>query len=261
MNTSKQMKSLKALLWISIVCSVLFFTFTTSEKTIQNYLLNLGISMMYAFGYGIPNGFLNEYLDKKYSWIDQTRQRTISAIIGTVLLNTGLTFLLNYSNFVLIQGLNAEVFFSSKWGFTNWFFINFSLLVTCFLHARGFMMAMKKNAKQEVIEQKIIAKSANAQFESLKNQLDPHFLFNSLNVLDALIEEKPTQAQKFTNDMSKIYRYVLDQKDKDLVTVEEELEFAKTYSQLLKTRFEDSVDFQFQINEHIQPQPYPNLEE
>ena len=111
------------------------------------------------------------------------------------------------------------------------------------------MLAMKQNAKQEVVEQKLIAKSANAQFESLKNQLDPHFLFNSLNVLDSLIEENPKQAQQFTNSMSKIYRYVLEQKDKELVSVEEELDFAKTYCELLKTRFEDAVTFEFNISD------------
>ena len=85
--------------------------------------------------------------------------------------------------------------------------------------------------------------------ESLKNQLDPHFLFNSLNVLDSLIEENPVQAQRFTNSMSKIYRYVLEQKDKELVSVEEEIDFAKTYCELLKTRFEDAVTFDFNISE------------
>jgi hypothetical protein len=111
------------------------------------------------------------------------------------------------------------------------------------------MLAWKNATRKEVVEQKLIAKSANAQFESLKNQLDPHFLFNSLNVLSALIDENPNQAQRFTASMSKIYRYVLEQKDKELVTVEEEIEFAKIYCNLLKTRFEDSVSFEFNVNE------------
>ena len=92
-------------------------------------------------------------------------------------------------------------------------------------------------------EQKVIAGTASAQFESLKNQIDPHFLFNSLNVLSALIEENPESAQKFTTSLSKIYRYVLEQKDKELVTVSEELNFAKTYMNLLKMRFENSITF------------------
>jgi hypothetical protein len=126
--------------------------------------------------------------------------------------------------------------------------LNITLLISAFLHAKGFMDELKKTSKKEVVEQKLIAKSANAQFESLKNQLDPHFLFNSLNVLSSLIDENPGQAQKFTASMSKIYRYVLEQKDKELVTVEDEIEFAKIYCDLLKTRFEDSVNFEFHVD-------------
>lgn len=151
-------------------------------------------------------------------------------------------------NFVVFQkSATTEEYFSGKYNYINWFTINIALLISAFLHARGFMEELKKTSKKEVVEQKLIAKSANAQFESLKNQLDPHFLFNSLNVLSSLIDENPKQAQKFTASMSKIYRYVLEQKDKELVTVEDELEFAKTYCDLLKTRFEDSVDFIFDV--------------
>ena len=69
-------------------------------------------------------------------------------------------------------------------------------------------------------------------------------MFNSLNVLTSLIEENPDAAQKFTTSLSKVYRYVLEQKNKELVTVDEELSFAKTYMSLLKMRFEDSIIFE-----------------
>ena len=97
--------------------------------------------------------------------------------------------------------------------------------------------------EKQVKEQKIIAGSASARFDALKNQLDPHFLFNSLNVLTSLIDEDPHQAQNFTTSLSKVYRYVLEQKNKDLVIVDEELKFARTYVRLLKMRFEDSIIF------------------
>lgn len=237
------------LLYFNIIVSLFIFLIDGGEKTFERYSITFLISGMYTFGYGYGNGFLNEYLNQKYSWTEQTKERAIAAIVSTLLLNVALTYILNYINFVLIQGIQPEVFFSSKWNFTNWFFINLALLVSTFLHARGFMIAMKQTAKKEIVEQKLIAKSANAQFESLKNQLDPHFLFNSLNVLDSLIEENPVQAQLFTNSMSKIYRYVLEQKDKELVSVEEEIDFAKTYCELLKTRFEDAITFDFNISE------------
>lgn len=237
------------LLYINIIVSLFIFLIDPGEKTFERYSITFLISGMYTFFIGLGNGFLNDYLDSKFSWTEETRKRTISAIVGTLLMNVALVYFCNYLNFIVIQGKNPEKFFNGEMNFINWFFINFAIMISAIGHARGFMAAWKNSTKKEVVEQKLIAKSANAQFESLKNQLDPHFLFNSLNVLDSLIEENPVQAQRFTNSMSKIYRYVLEQKDKELVSVEEEIDFAKTYCELLKTRFEDAVTFDFNISE------------
>lgn len=237
------------LLYINIIVSLFIFLIDPGEKTFERYSVTFLISGMYTFFIGLGNGFLNDYLDSKFSWTEETRKRTISAIVGTLLMNVALVYFCNYLNFIVIQGKNPEKFFNGEMNFINWFFINFAIMISAIGHARGFMAAWKNSTKKEVVEQKLIAKSANAQFESLKNQLDPHFLFNSLNVLDSLIEENPVQAQRFTNSMSKIYRYVLEQKDKELVSVEEEIDFAKTYCELLKTRFEDAVTFEFNISE------------
>lgn len=237
------------LLYINIIVSLFIFLIDPGEKTFERYSVTFLISGMYTFFIGLGNGFLNDYLDSKFSWTEETRKRTIAAIVGTLLMNVALVYFCNYLNFIVIQGKNPEKFFKGEMNFINWFFINFAIMISAIGHARGFMAAWKNSTKKEVVEQKLIAKSANAQFESLKNQLDPHFLFNSLNVLDSLIEENPVQAQRFTNSMSKIYRYVLEQKDKELVSVEEEIDFAKTYCELLKTRFEDAVTFEFNISE------------
>ena len=237
------------LLYINIIVSLFIFLIDGGEKTFERYSVTFLISGMYTFFIGLGNGFLNDYLDSKFSWTEETRKRTIAAIVGTLVMNIALVYFCNYLNFIVIQGKNPEKFFNGEMNFINWFFINFAIMISAIGHARGFMAAWKNSTKKEVVEQKLIAKSANAQFESLKNQLDPHFLFNSLNVLDSLIEENPVQAQRFTNSMSKIYRYVLEQKDKELVSVEEELDFAKTYCELLKTRFEDAVTFEFNISD------------
>ena len=246
-------KSLLTLFWIAFAVSIIVFLL--NPKTIENYFYGLLICLVYSFFLGISNGLVNKLLSQKYSWTEETTKRTVLGIVVTLIANVIVCYLCGYLNFVVIQNTaTIEEFFSEKYAFTNWFTINIALLASAFLHAKSFMEEWKKSSRKEVVEQKLIAKSANAQFESLKNQLDPHFLFNSLNVLDALIEENPPQAQRFTNSMSKIYRYVLDQKDKELVTVEEELMFAKTYSELLITRFEDSVSFDFNVDESVMQQ-------
>nr|WP_315033405.1 2TM domain-containing protein [uncultured Chryseobacterium sp.] len=236
------------LLWTSLGTTLFFFLFFNDRKDLYTFMITLLLSTMYSFVLGFGNGFINEYLNKKFPWSEATRTRAILSIISIVIGNFILVYFCNFMNYVVIQKTaTINDFFSRKYGLTNWFMINIALLITTFLHAKGFMEELKKTSRKEVVEQKLIAKSANAQFESLKNQLDPHFLFNSLNVLSSLIDESPQQAQKFTVSMSKIYRYVLEQKDKELVTVEDEIEFAKTYCDLLKTRFEDSVDFSFEV--------------
>jgi len=241
-------KNLITLCWISLGTSMLFFFGFTDEKNLENFVLTVAVCLMYSFVLGMGNGLINDFLNKKFPWSEATTKRAVISIVSILIANIILVYFCNYVNFVIFQkNATTEEYFSGKYNFINWFTINVALLISAFLHARGFMEELKKTSRKEVVEQKLIAKSANAQFESLKNQLDPHFLFNSLNVLSSLIDENPRQAQKFTASMSKIYRYVLEQKDKELVTVEDELEFAKTYCDLLKTRFEDSVGFEFNV--------------
>lgn len=242
-------KDLIILAWIYLGTTMFFFFAFTREKTLENFLLMALISLIYTFVLGLGNGFINDFLNKKFPWSEATTKRAVISIVSILVTNIILVYFCNYMNFVIFQNAaTTEQYFSGKYNFINWFSINIALLISAFLHAKSFMEELRKNTKKEVVEQKLIAKSANAQFESLKNQLDPHFLFNSLNVLSSLIDENPNQAQKFTSSMSKVYRYVLEQKDKELVTVEDELEFAKTYCELLKTRFEDSVDFEFNVD-------------
>lgn len=78
----------------------------------------------------------------------------------------------------------------------------------------------------------------------LKNQLNPHFLFNNLNVLDQLIEEDKHKASDFLNEFAEIYRYVLEVSDKKLVTLQEELLFAKNYFSLLKHKYENAYQLE-----------------
>jgi hypothetical protein len=202
---------------------------------------------------GTGNGMINYYLDRKWNWLEETNLRVYFGIIITILYTIPAVLAVDYLLFVYFQKIPISHFFSERMMFTHFFYIVLSLGVSTFMHAKSFMKNWKESSKNKVIEQKIIAGTANAKFESLKNQIDPHFLFNSLNVLSSLIEENPDNAQRFTTSLSKVYRYVLEQKDKELVSIEEELSFAKTYMNLLKMRFENSLTYEIAI-ENIDPE-------
>ncbi|MFY0600172.1 MAG: histidine kinase [Cyclobacteriaceae bacterium] len=86
------------------------------------------------------------------------------------------------------------------------------------------------------------------QFEVLQNQMSPHFLFNSLNTLTTLIAENQEIAIGFTEKLSEVYRYILQNKDRELVSLEEELAFAESYMFLLKMRYPDNLSANFSVD-------------
>ena len=226
----------------------LLFTLINQNFSLKAIGYTLLISAMYSFGLGFAQGIINDSLSNKWDWIEHTNTRIWAGIVTTVLYTVPVVLLIDYVNFIVISGYNIDRFFSGRYLWQHVFYIILSFGISAFIHARGFMIQWKNSVKQESTKQEIVAKTETAKFESLKNQLDPHFLFNSLNVLTSLIGENPKQAERFTTKLSKVYRYVLEQRNKDLVPIEEELKFAKTYMELLGMRFEEAVQFNIPDN-------------
>jgi len=90
-------------------------------------------------------------------------------------------------------------------------------------------------------EQKLREENLIFQNETLKNQVNPHFLFNSLNTISSLIQSQPEEAEKFINDLSSIYRYILENGQKDRIALTSELEFISDYYKLHRTRDEEKI--------------------
>ena len=228
---------------VTLIFSV-FFLLINQSFSLQAIGRTLIISGMYSFGLGMGNGIINDLLNTKWSWVTETSTRVWSGIISTVLYTAITVFIIQYIQYVVIFDYELEQLRSNSVYWSYVFGVIFSLGVATFFHARGFMIKWKESAAKETVKQEIVAKTETAKFESLKSQIDPHFLFNSLNVLTSLIGENPYQAEKFTTKLSKVYRYVLEQRNKDLIPLSEELQFAKTYMELLGMRFEDAVEFE-----------------
>ncbi|WP_079734359.1 histidine kinase [Salegentibacter salegens] len=200
------------------------------------------IYFSYAFILTLINGSYFWWFGAKIGWEKATLRKVLVGAFGAVILTLIGFFFCRFLHYVVYEGVVLQEFLSNeKMAFYLFPFL-FTTIISLFFHLIYFYKALQE---KKVKEQKIIAGTASAKFDALKNQLDPHFLFNSLNVLSALIDENPDQAQKFTSALSKVYRYVLEQKNKELVDLEEELKFAKTYMDLLKMRFEDAIIFNF----------------
>ncbi|TFG78931.1 MAG: histidine kinase [Flavobacteriales bacterium] len=225
-----------------VVIAILYF----SDQFVGGFDLSIAWreyyeTMIFSVILYFANAYWIQYLLARFRRDLFTAKRFLIAISGNVVISLLGIFLSRLILFVFLYNKPVQVFLHNE----QVTYYKSSMVIAMVLSLIFYGIWYYKHIQEnKVKEQKIIAGTAAAKFDALKNQLDPHFLFNSLNVLTSLIEEDPHQAQKFTTSLSKVYRYVLEQKNKDLVSVDEELEFARTYVRLLKMRFEDGIIFE-----------------
>lgn len=227
-----------------IVFFVLTFLNWITGATIamnRKLFMNLQFTLLYSVSLYMVNAVLFIVLDKVFTGDRFNFRRIVFGFISSFIVSIFTIFLLRMFEEVVINKNTVDGFLANESPANYVIASIITFIMTLFAHAIYFYRSYQEN---RVKQEKIIAGTASAKFESLKNQIDPHFLFNSLNVLSSLIEENPENAQKFTASLSKIYRYVLEQRDKELVSIEEELAFAKTYMNLLKMRFENSIFYE-----------------
>ena len=239
-----------------LVVSLVIFLVIIGTQYFLGRIVKLNANLVREFSYyviyGVVLSIINStyfyFLNNKLNWdklMFLKKYRIIIGFIGSVFITILGIFFIRFCIKVLIEGNSYKYFLEKENKAQYLFSLLITIIVSIVFHLIYFYKAYQEN---KLKEQKIIAGTASAQFESLKNQIDPHFLFNSLNVLSSLIEENSIAAQKFTTSLSKVYRYVLEQKDKELVSVTEELTFAKTYMNLLLMRFENSITFEIPEN-------------
>ena len=227
----------------SIFCIIIFLNYLNGKEIAfnENMKFTFLYTLLYSVSLHLANTSLFIFLDDFFKEERFSKRRILVGFVSSFIVSLFVIFLLRIFENVIVEGNTLNNFLAKETASNYIVSTIFTFIVLLIVH---FVYLYKWYQENKLKEQKIIAGSASAQFESLKNQIDPHFLFNSLNVLSSLIEENPEAAQKFTTSLSKVYRYVLEQKDKDLVSVEEELKFAKTYMNLLKMRFENSITFE-----------------
>ncbi|RFN58017.1 2TM domain-containing protein [Marixanthomonas ophiurae] len=211
-------------------------TIGTGTELLRRFLYN----QFYSVTLYMANAYVIMYFLEKFKGALYSRKILWKAVLSNIVVTMATLFLIHFIISVIIKGNTIPDFIAAQ----NFDFYKVSLIISIVVLIIFYGFFYYKNTQEKrVKEQKIIAGAASAQFDALKNQLDPHFLFNSLNVLTSLIEENPEAATRFTTSLSKVYRYVLEQKNKQLVTIEEELKFAQLYISLLKMRFEESIVF------------------
>ena len=185
------------------------------------------------------------YFRRKFPQVRQTPKRlviTLTVLIVFLTLGDPLLCLL-FNLKTLEQVLNPAIAFGHV--STN--------LVTAFgigsIYENIYFFEQWKKSIQ--LNEALKNQQIRTQFEVLQNQMSPHFLFNSLNTLTTLIAEDGKIAIEFTEKLSEVYRYILQNKDKEVVRLGEELEFAKNYIFLLKIRYPENLHTDFMVEEQF----------
>ena len=153
---------------------------------------------------------------------------------------------------LFFQGYNQFNLFGYQINATRYYWtlaIGFILNIMITILHEGFERFEKWKVTLTETEQLKTAYT-QSQLMGLRSQVNPHFLFNSLNSLSSLINEDPEKAEKFLNELTRVYRYLLRSPDDKLVTLETELQFIQSYYYLLKARYGDKVNLQVEVNEN-----------
>jgi len=212
------------------------------------------LSLIYTIVLFIANASFFRWIRRQNKFKINPNTLFFITSLGAVLLSYACLVVLNFGVQYFVNGATIREFLIQDR--MEYYVIPLAVSFLVGVAFSGFHLYRSKQ-ESKFKQQKFIAGEATAQFDALKSQLDPHFLFNSLNVLNSLIEENPEAAQKFTTLLSKVYRYVLEQKSKELVSVEEELNFAKTYMTLVRMRFENSIVFEIAQDINFQAKVVP----
>ena len=203
------------------------------------------------------NKYIDKWLNTRYNWINSPGKRVVVQAIAFTLFTSLILSLLMFFLHQLGPGKDG-VPGPERRGLQEIFVpaIFFALALITIYISFNFFNAWKKSLL-EVEKYKTL--SAEAQLTNLKNQINPHFLFNNLSVLSSLIYQNQDKAVDFVNELSKVYRYVLDNKNAELISLQEELAFLNHYTYLLKIRFEKAVSFTVNVEEKYLNRYFPPM--
>lgn len=231
-----------------IALSVIFRLVIFRGLSEHPYLIDVITTCIITITIWEGNLRLDHWLNKKYPWQQHAQKRVLIQLVTAFLFTGSILFvvlemyhqILCPENDVLNRLKNGTMIMS--------LFVSFMLL------AIEIGLQFFRHWKSSLLEvEKYKTESAQAQLQNLKSQINPHFLFNNLSVLNSLVHSNPERASDFIQELSRVYRYVLEKRNTELVTLQEELEFIQHYVYLLRIRFDENLVIHETIKETVIP--------
>ena len=203
------------------------------------YLYTIGIAFIIYQG----NRYLLFTLRSYFDWFNKPIRKIIALLLAVSFYTIPLSAVMLTGWYHLFEAGNVN------WDTVFTATLIIMICVVFITHVYETVFLVKDSESEMVRTEQLQRAKAEAELEALKNQIDPHFIFNSLNTLSYLIDETPLKARQFNDNLADVYRYILQNKATDLVLLGEEINFIRDYFSLLTIRFETAVKLIIDIEE------------
>ncbi len=244
---------------IAIVVSIFIGLVTTVlmggslKMSFMQYVWNAG----YSLSLGLPlfaNGYLFSWFEKRYiDWVNRPGTSVIRALVIHLVYSSFVIWTVNWFWFIYVMDRDWESFLQYNSGTIISEYIIF-IIIASIIYAISFFKAWRTEVQQK---EEVKRESLALQYKVLQDQINPHFLFNSLNVLGSLIDIDVEKAKQFTRELSKFYRDVLQFKDLDIISLKEEIDFVTKYIYLQQIRFGEALQVDIIANEKVEGKVIP----
>jgi len=242
-----------ALISILIGIVISWFMGVSLNRSLESYLWSAG----YSVSLGVPlfaNGYLFGWFERRFiDWINFPVRSVFIALGLHLLYSSFVIFFVNWFWLIIVLEQNWENFWNYNHATILSEYIVF-VIIAAIIYAISFFRAWREEVSQK---EKVKRESLALQYKVLQDQINPHFLFNSLNVLGSLIDLDVDKAKTFTRELSTFYRDVLHFKNLDIISLKEEIHFVKKYIYLQQIRFGDALQVDIIANEKVDGKVIP----
>lgn len=213
-------------------------------ESITNFINGTLLILLLTVLAFIPHDWAAQYIAGRYPALNSTYKRALYTALAFLLL-TG-TYITVYAFAIIrFKPLNAQLTMDKMVYVYSFEFM--AVLLLTGLYEVNYSLGKWKEIKMN--KEAIKKAGLQGQLQSLKSQVNPHFLFNSLNTLSALIMDEPQRAEQFVDEMAKVYRYLLQTNQHELTTLAAEIKFIQSYYHLLRTRYDEGLEMVIDVGE------------
>lgn len=237
---------------LSVIIAYINYTSASEKISFASYLCH--VNTVFGFVLSMMLYYTNYFVISTVDYFFFKQRDTLFGVKQLVYFASGI--IITLISYYVYYGVLLNVFFGVSFEHyqtsANVSVLNFMYIVLIALFVLLVVLAFTfyDHIKNLAIKNKQIEVALKqAEINSLKEQLSPHFLFNNLNVLISVIQEDSVKAEQFVRSFVKIYRYVIEQIENSTTTVEREIQFAKGYMYLMNVRYDNAIDFQ--ISEEV----------